>query len=93
MVPKPETLESFYEGTTHSDTGYNAFIPKFKTSTFVTSYLGIIIYLFNVMSCKFVKKTQRVSLDEMDLQTDRLIDDGSKPSSTFSRVVKAVLRK
>lgn len=76
-----------------ADTGYNAFIPKFKTSTFVTSYLGIIIYLFNFISCKLIMKSQKVNLDEMDLQTDRLVEDGSKTSSTIVRAVRAVLRR
>lgn len=53
--------------------GYNAFIPRFQLDKFMTSYIGIVVYLFNILVWKFVKKTKRVRPEEMDLQTDRRI--------------------
>lgn len=57
--------------------GYNAFIPSFKTSTFVTSYIGVLLYLFNIVSYKIFVKTEPVKLQDMDLQTGRQTVDGS----------------
>lgn len=53
--------------------GYNAFIPRFQLDKFMTSYIGIVVYLLNILVWKFVKKTKRVRPEEMDLQTDRRI--------------------
>lgn len=52
--------------------GYNAFIPEFSTSTFMTSYIGIIVYLFNITSWKVWKGTKKVELTSMDLSSGRL---------------------
>ncbi|KAF9873897.1 dicarboxylic amino acid permease [Colletotrichum karsti] len=65
--------------------GYNAFIPKFTVSTFMTSYIGIAIYLVNIFSYKFYAKTKKVGLRDMDLWTNRLEDDGSKYPSTIEK--------
>ncbi|KAK1756399.1 dicarboxylic amino acid permease [Echria macrotheca] len=51
--------------------GYNAFIPKFQIDKFMTSYIGIVVYLANICWWKIYKKTQRVRPEEMDLVTDR----------------------
>jgi len=51
--------------------GYNAFIPKFQVDKFLTSYIGIIVYLVNIGVWKFLKKTKRVKPEEMDLTTGR----------------------
>ncbi|KAK1623665.1 dicarboxylic amino acid permease [Colletotrichum phormii] len=65
--------------------GYNAFIPKFTVSTFMTSYIGVAIYLVNIFSYKAYAKTRRVELHSMDLVTNRLEDDGSKYLSTLEK--------
>ena len=52
-------------------TGYNAFMPKFKISTFMTCYIGIAIYIVNIVGWKLIQKTKRVKAGEMDLVTDR----------------------
>ncbi|KAJ0312317.1 hypothetical protein COL516b_001393 [Colletotrichum fioriniae] len=65
--------------------GYNAFIPKFTVSTFMTSYIGVAIYLVNIFSYKVYAKTRRVGLHSMDLVTNRLEDDGSKYPSTLEK--------
>ncbi|KAK8233204.1 amino acid permease/ SLC12A domain-containing protein [Phyllosticta capitalensis] len=46
--------------------GYNAFMP-FTLSTFLTCYIGIVVYLFNIFFWKGFKKTKMVDLMEMDL--------------------------
>lgn len=50
--------------------GFAAFMP-FKIDKFLTSYIGIPVYLFNVLFWKVFKKTKRVMPEEMDLQTGR----------------------
>ncbi|THW56463.1 dicarboxylic amino acid permease [Aureobasidium pullulans] len=40
--------------------GYNAFIPKFQLSTFMTCYIGIVVYLVNIFAWKLIRKTKRV---------------------------------
>ncbi|EOD48908.1 putative dicarboxylic amino acid permease protein [Neofusicoccum parvum UCRNP2] len=47
--------------------GYNAFIPTFNVSTFMTSYIGIMVYLFNIASWKIKKETKAVDIRTMDL--------------------------
>ena len=51
--------------------GYTAFIPVFQVDKFLTSYIGIVVYLFNIFFWKFYKKTKRVKPEECDLVTDR----------------------
>ncbi|KAL2278500.1 hypothetical protein FJTKL_14418 [Diaporthe vaccinii] len=70
--------------------GYNAFIPEFTVSTFMTSYIGIAIYLVNILSYKVYAKTKKVELTTMDLVTNRLEDDGIKYPSTLEKAVMAV---
>ncbi|KXH47920.1 dicarboxylic amino acid permease [Colletotrichum salicis] len=65
--------------------GYNAFIPKFTASTFMTSYIGVAIYLANIFGYKAYAKTRRVELHSMDLVTNRLEDDESKYPSTLEK--------
>ncbi|KAF5011274.1 hypothetical protein FDECE_2574 [Fusarium decemcellulare] len=55
--------------------GYGAFMPHFKASTFITSYIGVVVYLGNIMFYKLWRRTKRVALEEMDLSTGRLYDD------------------
>ncbi|KAK7713541.1 hypothetical protein SLS63_012063 [Diaporthe eres] len=71
--------------------GYSAFIPKFTVSTFMTSYIGIAIYLVNILSYKVYAKTKRVELTTMDLVTNRLEDDGSKYPSTLEKAATWVM--
>lgn len=51
--------------------GFTAFTPTFKIDKFMTSYIGIPVYLINILWWKLFKKTKRVQLEEMDLQTGR----------------------
>lgn len=51
--------------------GYNAFIPHFQVDKFLTSYIGIVVYLANIAWWKIFKKTRRVRPEEMDLVTGR----------------------
>ncbi|KAF3769507.1 hypothetical protein M406DRAFT_335385 [Cryphonectria parasitica EP155] len=50
--------------------GFAGFMP-FKIGTFMTSYIGIPVYVINVLWWKVFKKTKRVQPEEMDLQTGR----------------------
>lgn len=51
--------------------GYAAFIPHFQVDKFLTSYIGIPVYIINVLWWKFFKKTKRVKPEEVDLVTGR----------------------
>ncbi|KAK4223654.1 dicarboxylic amino acid permease [Podospora fimiseda] len=51
--------------------GYNAFIPHFQVDRFLTSYIGIPVYVVNILVWKWLKKTKRVRPEEMDLMTGR----------------------
>jgi amino acid transporter len=51
--------------------GYAAFIPVFQVDKFLTSYIGIPVYVINVLAWKFIKKTKRVKPEEVDLVTGR----------------------
>lgn len=51
--------------------GYSAFIPQFQIDKFMTSYIGIVVYLVNILVWKLLKKTKRVRPEEMDLLTGR----------------------
>jgi amino acid transporter len=51
--------------------GFAAFIPVFQVDKFITSYIGIPVYLINIFAWKFIKGTKRVRAEEMDLVTGR----------------------
>ncbi|KAK4041099.1 amino acid permease/ SLC12A domain-containing protein [Parachaetomium inaequale] len=51
--------------------GYSAFIPHFQVDKFLTSYIGIAVYVINILWWKVVKKTKRVLPEEADLLTGR----------------------
>jgi len=51
--------------------GYAAFIPRFQVDKFLTSYIGIPVYVVNWLVWKWLKKTERVKPEEMDLVTGR----------------------
>ncbi|KAK4456822.1 dicarboxylic amino acid permease [Cladorrhinum samala] len=51
--------------------GYAAFIPHFQIDRFMTSYIGIPVYIVNILVWKWLKKTKRVKPEEMDLITGR----------------------
>jgi len=51
--------------------GYSAFIPHFQVDKFMTSYIGIPVYIINILWWKWAKKTKRVKPEEMDLVTGR----------------------
>ena len=50
--------------------GFAAFMP-FQTDKFITSYIGIVVYVGNVLWWKAYKKTRRVRPEEADLVTGR----------------------
>ncbi|KAH6995238.1 amino acid permease/ SLC12A domain-containing protein [Ilyonectria destructans] len=52
--------------------GYGAFIPHFKPVTFITSYIGVILYVGNLIFYKLWVKSAKVMPGDMDLHTDRL---------------------
>ncbi|KAL9574053.1 hypothetical protein ACKAV7_001829 [Fusarium commune] len=54
--------------------GYGAFIPTFDVAKLLTSYIGVVVYLGNVIFWKAWRRTERVSLTEIDLTTGRLTD-------------------
>ncbi|KAK8164667.1 amino acid permease/ SLC12A domain-containing protein [Phyllosticta citrichinensis] len=60
---------------------YNAFMPEFTLSKFLTCYIGIIVYLFNIFFWKFFKKTKMVDLTAMDLFSGRTADNNLESSS------------
>ncbi|KAF4552532.1 Amino acid permease-like protein 33 [Elsinoe fawcettii] len=66
--------------------GYNAFIPRFNIATFMTCYIGIAIYLVNIVGWKLVHRTKRIKALEMDLETNRRlfeeIEETEKRSGT-----------
>ncbi|EHA51720.1 hypothetical protein MCOR27_002328 [Pyricularia oryzae] len=51
--------------------GFSAFIPKFQVDKFITSYIGVPIYIINVIFWKIKNRTKMVNPHEMDLVTDR----------------------
>ncbi|KZF19427.1 dicarboxylic amino acid permease [Xylona heveae TC161] len=50
--------------------GYNTFIPSFQVSDFITCYLGIAIYVVNIVLWKVLARSRRVRAGEMDLVAD-----------------------
>lgn len=46
--------------------GYSAFIHGFTLSTFMTSYIGIAVYLVNIVGWRLLRRTQRVSPKAVD---------------------------
>lgn len=50
--------------------GFTSFMP-WKVDKFITSYIGIPIYVINIFWWKIFKKTKQVKPEEMDLQTGR----------------------
>lgn len=46
-------------------------MPTFQVSTFITSYIGIAVYVVNVCWWKLFKKTKLVRPEEVDLVTGR----------------------
>lgn len=51
--------------------GYNAFMPRFRVATFITCYIGVAIYIVNILGWKLTHRTKRVTAKGMDLVTDR----------------------
>lgn len=47
-------------------------MPAFQVDKFITSYIGIVVYVFNFTWWKLVKKTRRVRSKEADLVTGRV---------------------
>ena len=57
--------------------GWSAFSPKFDAVSFVSYYIELPIMLLMYVAWKVIKRTRIVKLDEMDLETDRYVGDGS----------------
>lgn len=73
--------------------GYKSFMPNFTVATFVTSYIGVVVYLVNIFSWKVCKGTKRIRGEEMDLVTGRRQHEEvetEKPKS-FSKHLKSSL--
>ena len=51
--------------------GYGAFFPHFQVDKFLTSYIGIPVFLINIAWWKIFKKTKAVRPEEADLVTGR----------------------
>lgn len=51
--------------------GYAAFIPRFQVDKFLTAYIGIPVYVGNVLWWKYFKGTKRVRPEDVDLVTGR----------------------
>jgi amino acid transporter len=51
--------------------GYTAFIKKFTTAKFIVAYIGLIVYLCNIIVWKLLKRTRRVKASEVDFTTEQ----------------------
>lgn len=51
--------------------GFSAFIATFDLTKFITSYIGVLVYVVNFVAWKIFTRCKRVSPDEMDLTSDR----------------------
>lgn len=47
--------------------GFDAFLPKFDYKLFITSYIGIPIYIIGYCGYKLIRRTSYVRIDQMDL--------------------------
>lgn len=75
--------------------GYTAFVGGFKVDKFITSYLGVVIYILNIMVYKLWKGSKRVNIQEMDLVSDRRLYDDDLEEETvrktfFQRLASAL---
>lgn len=52
--------------------GWQAFVPKFDAATFVVAYVGIAVWVMNILGFKYWKNTKYVTPRSMDLQTNIL---------------------
>lgn len=59
----------------------------------MTSYIGVAIYLVNILSYKVYAKTKKVELATMNLVTNRLEDDGIEYPSTLEKAASWVMRR
>ncbi|KAL2208296.1 dicarboxylic amino acid permease [Sarocladium strictum] len=80
--------------------GYDAFIPHFKVDTFVLKYLGTVVFTFNVLLWKFLKRTKRVKATEMDLTSGRREheetespQDAEWKTSTWKKMCRKLLNR
>lgn len=79
--------------------GWEAFVPKFDPVKFVVGYVGILIWIINILAFKYWKKTKYVTPLAMDLETDVLTvtqldaedDAESKTKLTFFQRIKGAL--
>ena len=74
--------------------GYASFIGGFKVDIFITSYLGIAIYLFNIFVFKVLRWTKRVRAEDMGLVSGRHLydeEEEEKVKRTFARRLASAL--
>ncbi|KAK7219885.1 hypothetical protein V2G26_007888 [Clonostachys chloroleuca] len=75
--------------------GYTAFIGGFKLDKFITSYLGIVLYLVNILLFKVWKRTKRIRSAEMDLVSGRRMyeeeEEEEVTKATFSQRLQSAL--
>ena len=67
--------------------GYDAFIPHSTPTTFVLKYLGVIIFVINVIWWKLVKGMRRIKALDVDLVTNRSnVDDSGAVNASSDKV-------
>lgn len=71
LLPWGAYIALFFTALVIIFSGYAAFIPHFQVDKFMTSYIGIPVYIINILWWKWFKKTKRVKPEEMDLTTGR----------------------
>ena len=71
VLPWGAYIALFITGLVITFNGVSAFTPTFQADKFVTSYIGLVVYVVNVLAWKMLKKSRRVRPEEMDLTTGR----------------------
>ncbi|THW56799.1 hypothetical protein D6D19_10580 [Aureobasidium pullulans] len=51
--------------------GYTAFVHTFDLTKFVTSYIGVLVYIANFVGWKIMTRSKPVLASKMDLNSDR----------------------
>ncbi|KAL4893099.1 amino acid permease/ SLC12A domain-containing protein [Aspergillus ambiguus] len=64
------TITLFFTGLIIITNGFDSFIHTFDAEDFVVSYVGIVIYIFWIISYKLIRRTQFVGLKTMDITTN-----------------------
>ncbi|KAG2413328.1 hypothetical protein HFD88_002517 [Aspergillus terreus] len=59
----------FFTGLIIITNGFDSFIHRFNAKDFVVSYIGIVIYIFLIISYKLIRRTKFVGFNTMDITT------------------------